>query len=284
MSQPTLLLCAGLQSGGTTLVSWCFLQRRDVNGILDANYDVLPEIPRVSEPLAWCKFTVAAFRLGEAAAHYEDAGWSVRPLLVVRDPRAVFRSLVRKPYGFNGTSAEDPPVRLRLRRFHEDWLQARDAGWPILSFEEFLLRPEESLRRLCQELDLPWDGGMMSWPKALSDIAVADWGNPTFHRTMKQDLLSSIRPDLAEARVDGLSVADLRWVERELTDLIQAMGYPEHLEGGDPGPRAEPAWELTRRARANRVRQLVARSARQVPVLRDLRLWWNRRRVMRTDR
>ena len=194
MSQRTLLLCAGLQSGGTTLVSWCFLQRRDVNGILDAIADVLPRIPRVSEPYAWCKFTVAAFRLQEAVAHYQDAGWRVRPLLVVRDPRAVFRSLVSKPYGHNGTSAEDPPIRMRLRRFREDWNHARGAGWPILSFERFLLQPEQSLRGLCRELDLPWDEGMMSWPKTLSDIAVADWGNPTFHRTMKQDLPGSIRP------------------------------------------------------------------------------------------
>jgi len=30
-----MILCAGLQSGGTTLVSWTFLQRRDTNGVLD---------------------------------------------------------------------------------------------------------------------------------------------------------------------------------------------------------------------------------------------------------
>ena len=29
-----LYLCAGLQSGGTTLISWCFLQRSDMDGIL----------------------------------------------------------------------------------------------------------------------------------------------------------------------------------------------------------------------------------------------------------
>ena len=36
---------AGLQSGGTTLISWCFLQRADTDGILDANNDVFADLP-----------------------------------------------------------------------------------------------------------------------------------------------------------------------------------------------------------------------------------------------
>ena len=46
MAEPrkTLYLCGGLQSSGTTLVSWCFLQRADMNGALDADND-----PRAQE-------------------------------------------------------------------------------------------------------------------------------------------------------------------------------------------------------------------------------------------
>ena len=51
----------------------------------------------------------------------EDEGWDVLPLLVVRDVRSVFRSLLGKDYGSNGITAEEPPLRMRLRRFEEDW-------------------------------------------------------------------------------------------------------------------------------------------------------------------
>ena len=112
-----LYLAAGLQSSGSTLVSWCFLQRPDMNGFLDADHDLLRDIPQdIGTPLAWFKMTISCFRLSEMAAHYEDAGWDVRPLLIVRDVRHVWNSLCRKPYGRNGTTAEDPPLRARMRR------------------------------------------------------------------------------------------------------------------------------------------------------------------------
>ncbi len=47
MAQPaekSLLLCGGLQSSGTTLISYCFLQRGDTDGVLDADNDLLPAL------------------------------------------------------------------------------------------------------------------------------------------------------------------------------------------------------------------------------------------------
>ena len=41
-----LYLCGGLQSSGSTLVSWCFLQRPDMDGVLDADSDLLPVLRR----------------------------------------------------------------------------------------------------------------------------------------------------------------------------------------------------------------------------------------------
>ena len=47
MQTPTrqLYLCAGLQSSGSTLVSWAFLQRADMDGVVDARFDMLPQVP-----------------------------------------------------------------------------------------------------------------------------------------------------------------------------------------------------------------------------------------------
>ena len=84
--QKALVLCGGLQSSGTTLVSYCFLQRGDTDGVLDADNDLLPALDlRLANPVAWYKTTISCFRLSEIAQHYRDAGWDVRTLLVLRD-------------------------------------------------------------------------------------------------------------------------------------------------------------------------------------------------------
>src|SRR2546423_32706 len=66
MTRPKpLYLCAGLQSSGSTVVSWCFLQRADMDGVFDARNDILPDIPDVTAPRAWCKITISSFRFSE---------------------------------------------------------------------------------------------------------------------------------------------------------------------------------------------------------------------------
>jgi hypothetical protein len=41
----TLYLCGAPQSSGSSLISWCFLQRGDTDGVLDARNDLLPQMP-----------------------------------------------------------------------------------------------------------------------------------------------------------------------------------------------------------------------------------------------
>src|SRR4051812_21774007 len=102
-SEKVLVLCGGLQSSGTTLISYCFLQRADMDGVLDAPTDLLPAIdPRLARPYAWYKGKISCFRLSEMADYYRDFGWDVRPLLVLRDLRTVWASLRKKEYGCNG--------------------------------------------------------------------------------------------------------------------------------------------------------------------------------------
>src|SRR5271165_5083146 len=177
----TLFLGSGLQSSGTTLISWCFLQRGDMDGILDANSETFAELPDLLSPYTWLKSTIVSFRLQEQIAHFEDMGWTVKPLLVCRDVRSAYASLRTKEYGRNGTTADDPPLRLRLRRFREDWELFHHKGWPILQYEHFLKEPEKALRTSCKELDLPWDQAMMSWPKPRTAIKDARFGNETFN-------------------------------------------------------------------------------------------------------
>lgn len=249
-----LLLCAGLQSSGSTLVSWCFLQRGDTDGVLDANGDMIPQPPEgLKSEYLWYKTTISSFRLTEMVTLAEDAGYRVRPLLVVRDVRAVWASLAGKRYGANGTTAEDPPLRLRLRRFLEDWEEFVARGWPRLQYEAFVREPQAELEKACSALGLPWDGAMMSWPKPAEDIADRRHGNPTFLKSRRGGLLESLdRGGRQEVR-GAIGGEDLAWMEQEFRAFNEANGYPAHVEGGAAhAGRAQPSFASTRRAKWRR--------------------------------
>ncbi len=129
-SSPRLFLCAGLQCSGSTLVSWCFLQRRDMDGVLDGEYDLLPRIaPDLGRPLAWCKTTISSFRLSELMSHYEDEGWTVSPLLIMRDVRDTWASLLSQALrrerihgGRSSAAVAIPPLQGGLGTFSSQGL------------------------------------------------------------------------------------------------------------------------------------------------------------------
>ncbi len=247
-----LFLCGGTQSSGSTLISWCFLQRNDMNGVLDADNDLLIDIPtHWGSPFTWYKTTISCFRMSELMAHYEDAGWHVHPLLVVRDVRQVWASLCQKSYGRNGITAEDPPLRLRLRRFKEDWELFRLKGWPTVRHEGFVADPEHVLANVCERLSIPWDEAMKTWPKERGKIASTKHGNQTFRETRGQGLLQTVRPTSNRLQPGAIPIADLNWLEDEFAEFNQANGYPMRAavdrtipNGND---RAIPNFELTRR-------------------------------------
>jgi hypothetical protein len=256
--QRPLYLCAGLQSSGSTLVSWCFLQHPGLNGILDARFDALPQLPAqlatkgaasgdapTTQDGVWCKFTIACFRILDVQQHFADDSWDVRPLLVVRDVRAVFDSLITKEYGRNGTTADDPPLRLRIRRFIRDFELFHRNHWPILIFEQLLASPEAELRRVASALGLPFSPDMLSWPKTPNQIADCAHGNETFLSTRGPDLQSSIHP--APLSLKHTCQDDLDWLEEECAQLNLFCGYPANVRLDLPPGRAVPTFEHTRR-------------------------------------
>lgn len=247
-SQP-LILCAGTQSGGSTLLSWCFLQRADTDGVLDARFDMIPPAPAVTAPYLWVKMTIACFQLADAVEFYRDEGRDVRPILLVRDVRAVFNSLISKSYGRNGTTADDPPLRLRLRRFLRDWQHAREQGWPVFRFEDFLSQPRPTLEACCAALCLPWDEAMFTWPKKDEQIADARHGNETFRESSSgaTGLQSALRTP-GPLKLTHIPQDDLRWLEAEFETFNRENHYPLQIEPvSSPPGRASPTYEATRR-------------------------------------
>jgi hypothetical protein len=250
--RPTLFLCGGLQSSGSTLVSWCFLQRADTNGVLDAENDLLPAIdPAIGSPRVWYKTTISCFRLRDLVDHYRDQDWDVRPLLVIRDLRQCWVSLQGKPYAYNGITAEDPPFRMRVRRFMEDWELFRSMGWPTLRYESLLEAPEATLRDACRQLQIDWDPAMLDWPKPQSQIADINNGNRNFWITRGKSLAEAIAQYQSHRGTRALPPADLTWLNGRFNEFNRANDYPE-WEGSAAdlaAPCAEsiPSFESSRR-------------------------------------
>jgi hypothetical protein len=227
-----MILCVGLQSGGTTLVSWCFLQRRDTNGVLDVPGDqIQPSFERVKEPIVWVKQTAASFRWLDVYETYRDLGWKPEPLLVVRDARAAYSSLMQKDYGCNGITAEDPPLRMRFRRFLYDWELFRANGWPIIKFEDLIREHRAVLMKACAELSIPWDEGMVAWPKRLSEIAYARKDqNETFLRSIEKGQLTAAKlRDRSEIRIDNVPISELEWLEETFSSYNDCHRYPKRI-------------------------------------------------------
>ncbi|WP_457665392.1 hypothetical protein [Thiolapillus sp.] len=248
-SAQTVILATGLQSSGSTLMSWCFLQRPDMNGTLDGDTDLVPLLPAgIETPFVWYKTTISCFTLQEQKAVLEDVGHLVRPMLMVRDVRAVWMSLMKKPYGRNGVTAEDPPLRLRFRRFLHSWQDAVAQGIPVFRFEDLLARPEDSLKALCAELELPWQQAMIDWPRPAAQIADGRHGNARFMASGKQGLLSALDPSLGRQIRGQIHEEDLAWLEETFRDYNASLGYPAGLPDLEllPG-RAIPSWEVSRR-------------------------------------
>ena len=226
----TVWLGFGLQSGGTTLISYCFLQRHDMFGVLDWFHDRLPDAPPNPRPgRYWCKSTIASFRAEETIAYFEDLGYRIQPLLVVRDVRRAFDSLIGKPYGRNSTTAEDPPLRTRFRRFSEDWRFFRTHGLPIMKLEAFIQAPEEALRRACAQMELDWDPAMVDWPKPPGAVWDGRGGNQGFIDGIGANLAASLRPAEVARPLRKIGRVDIDWLDTVFADYNAALGYPKRL-------------------------------------------------------
>lgn len=191
-----LYLCGGMQSSGSTLVSWCFLQRQDLDGIYDVDNAVIhQDFSCISTDSVWLKMTIGSFRLTELVSLYEAQGWVVRPLLVQRDLTSIYQSLREKSYGFDGATGDEPPIFTRIQRYLADLEIANTQGWPILKYEELIRDPVGELQRICTTLGLAWDEAMTTWPKSEAAIADMSNGNVAFRNTKQgsNGLLSTIK-------------------------------------------------------------------------------------------
>ena len=239
-----------------------------MDGVLDGDNDMLPELSTdLARPYAWYKTTISCFRLTEFAEYYSSRGWVVSPLLVIRDVRSVWSSLSKKPYGRNGITAEDPPWRIRLRRFHEDWLHFSNHKMPIIRYESFVAKPLQTLRDAVEQLGIPWQNSMIQWSKPVERIAVAINGNANFTQTRQSNLLKTLQQYSGPSSL-SIPRGELEWLEHEFRAYNQANGYPEKIESIahriDDERSAEPTYDASRRSKWELRRKPLKWAAAQI--------------------
>lgn len=238
LDQPRpLYLCAGMQSGGTTLISWCFLQREDMDGVYDMeNARLHEDFSRVRADKVWLKMTVGAFRLQEVIRHYARLGWDVRPLLVVRNPYQVYGSLKHKSYGFNGATGDEPPLEMRMARYLADWQWALENDCPCIAFESFVDAPEAQLRALLRKLALPWDSAMLEWPKTEGSVACPSLGNVSFRTCREQGggLIDAIERYRKGSERTRLSKREGSWIAENMLPLLDHYNFSDEVVEIEP--------------------------------------------------
>lgn len=244
-----LILAVGMQSSGSTLISWCFLQHSQIDGVMDGDGDIFPQIPpTITAEYIWFKTTISSFTLADLVAVAEDEGYLVKPVVIVRDPRAVWLSLAGKSYGRNGITVEDPSLRLRFRHFLSSWHYALKNEIPICKFEDFVENPEETLKDLCQKLEISWDNGMLEWPKHADQIANTRHGNATFRESAKTGLIEALKNKPAKTLAGEMFKEDLDWLDKTFRHFNETNGYPKNISEIITRPgRAAPSWDNCRR-------------------------------------
>jgi len=247
-----LYLCGGLEESGASLVSWCFWQRAEMRALIALAGDMLPGFqPAPDGRATWMMAALSSFRLSEMTHHYRDLGWDVHPLLVVRDLRAVWAALVQKPALHNGLTAEDPPLRVRFRRFVEDWELFRGRRWPMVRVEDLMSDAQRALRETCDRLELPWHDVMHRWPRPLAPLTDAALPDAGFHRLRGPNLPETLMNYAREPLPDAVAAADLEWLQTDFRQFNVENNYPPVLESlqiwGDLFPARIASAEETRR-------------------------------------
>jgi hypothetical protein len=201
---------------------------------------------------------------------------------VLRDLRTVWASLRNKPYGRNGITAEDPPLRLRVRRFFDDWRVARAVGAATLRYEDFVAAPTATLQQTCAHLGLPWDVSMLTWPKPPERIADRRNGNGSFWTSRGQTLAASLETFRKERALPWLRTSDLNWLETEFREFNVANGYPLAWSAAadaaaETAADDAPNFEVTRRYKWETAqkpfRWLLSQFGRRNTTLIDRRSW-----------
>ncbi|WP_147291825.1 hypothetical protein [Alteromonas aestuariivivens] len=181
------------------------------------------ELSLAKKPVTWVKMTTISFTWQEVAEVYSLQGYQVFPLLIVRNPFDAWVSLKSKWYGLNSTTAEDPPLILRFRRFLRDWEWFVSQGHPIINFETFVANPKDALQEACKSLPIDYHEFMTEGETKLKDIAYVSESNQSFLSSLTKGVSQQIA-----SKTKSISSEEAQWLTSNFSEIITAYGYQNH--------------------------------------------------------
>lgn len=191
------------------------------------------EVRRHGKAVACEKTPQNVFYIQELQRHFPGA----KVIIIHRDPRSVLlsqkRKWMRKDLGMAGMPRKE--VRRLRMNYHPFtiarlWNSSFDAakrhrGHPDVlevRFEDLTTDPGVTLRRICAEVDLPYEAAMLDVPHAGSSSAMDEPGK------------KGIRTDRGESWKEGLDAAEVAICQRTCGKRMAELGYP--LVDARPGP------------------------------------------------
>lgn len=235
-----IFLLEGLQSGGSSLVSTCFLQHPDANGILDLHHfnnlqgifkahrkEILKDFFMFKGKYFVVKFTCGHYNIHEMIESCDFLREKIIPVAITRDPRSVISSWLRRfgslknvYSGYTGRDGRfwDTEVKpwSRIIRFCEDISWYSKQGYPVVIYEKLCVDPEKTLMAVCDQIGMPYRRDMVTWTKSAHEIFNYSAGNvhgPRFDR------------NLAKCNCD-FDEQMLKNIQTDFNVIFEVAGYP----------------------------------------------------------
>lgn len=126
-----------------------------------------------------------------------------RNAFLLRHPNDVLSSYLRK---HPRATPEDLGFPQQLKLFQ--WLQKEQSiTAPVMEAKDILINPEGMMKKLCQFLDVPFDVGMLSWPKGYRD-SDGVWAPHWYNRVIESTGFSKYVPKENQLTQEEQRVAD----------------------------------------------------------------------------
>lgn len=181
-----------MQSGGTTIISSAFLRRPDTDGVLDTRDGRLPVLFHQSKYGIFhqklCFNTIPNFTAKAlcAAAKCTFGTEDVQWYLILRNPYHIIGSLKKKKWCGHW--------KQKLVQYIQHWEIAREAGTPIIRYEDFLNDYQQTMQELFVSLNIEPTMIDISIPIPQKDVYRYTPGNETYGKFQTELVDPTIHP------------------------------------------------------------------------------------------
>jgi hypothetical protein len=183
-----------------------------------------------------------------------DAFPEARFIHLLRDGRDVTCSFIARRIG--PRDAVEGAIRWKrtVARGRRDGARLPRGRYLEVRYEDFVADPEGNLRRICELIDLPWDGSMLEYREGL-DRMLPEGHLRDLHENVYRPPTEGLRDWRREMMPEEVAV-----FEALAGDLLSELGYERTVSRPSPSLRLEARrrWALVKADRARRKALRVA--------------------------